>query len=141
MLELYSCFFMVFMVLFFIIPAKIPKIITDMFGLIKKTLGRAIIMLIFSLLFLPDKHTFHQLVSIFLFIGGFTLLCLELIAPEPQLESSKFFPSVNSSGPNEKNSNKNESNPPTKLDDSQPEPEVLDNNPNNNKFPSIEDQI
>ena len=66
MLELYSCFFMTFMVLSFIIPSKIPKIITDMFGLIKTTLGRAIIMLVFSLLFLGDKHTFHHLCSIFL---------------------------------------------------------------------------
>ena len=141
MLELYSCFFMTFMVLSFIIPSKIPKIITDMFGLIKTTLGRSIIMLVFSLLFLGDKHTFHQLCSIFLFIGGFVLLCLELIAPAPQLESSKFFPSVNNSGPDEKNNNRNESVPPTKLDDSQPEPEVLDNNSNNKNFPSLDDQI
>ena len=140
MLELYSCFFMVFMVLQFIIPAKIPNIITNMFGIIKTTFGRSIIMLVFSLLFLGDSHLFHKLCAIFLFIGGFCLLTLELIAPATQTLGGKFYPSENSSNPEEKNS-RNDSIPATKLDDSQPEPEVLDNNPNDKKLPSMEDQI
>ena len=135
MLEFYSCFFMIFMVLYFVMPAKIPKIITDYFGLIKLTLGRAIIMLVFSLLFLGDKHLFHQLCSIFLFIGGTVILILELITLPKKDEHNKFYETNKVSEPNEI-SNQSDSNPPTKLDDSQPGPEVLDSNPNDNKPPS-----
>ena len=138
MLELYSCFFIVFMVLHLIIPAKVPKIILDYFGLIKITLGRAIVMLVFSLLFLGDKHIFHKLCSIFLFIGGFALLIMELITPSAQTGETKYYPSVNNSSPDDKN-NQSDSNPPTKLDDSQPEPEQLDKSNDNKITPSLDD--
>ena len=138
MLELYSCFFIVFMVLHLIIPAKVPKIILDYFGLIKITLGRAIVMLVFSLLFLGDKHIFHKLCSIFLFIGGFALLIMELIAPSAETGEPKYYPSVNHSSPDDKN-NQSDSNPPTKLDDSQPEPEQLDKSNDNKITPSLDD--
>ena len=39
-------------------------------GIINNTLGRGIIMLVVSLLFLEDKLLFHKLTAIFLFIGG-----------------------------------------------------------------------
>lgn len=50
-LEICSDFFIVFMFLFHTLPSKIPKIITDLFGATTNTLGRSIIMLVFSLLF------------------------------------------------------------------------------------------
>ena len=142
MLELYSCFFIVFMALHILFPAKIPKIINDYFGIISTTFGRGIIMLVFSLLFLGDKHLFHKLCSIFLFIGGLVLSVLEFLAPS-EGDNSKFYPSANSTGHDEVgNTSQNDSIPSTKIDDSQPGPEVLDNsNPNDNKLPSLEDQI
>ena len=138
MLELYSCFFFVFMTLFFIIPAKIPKIIKDNFGLIQLTLGRSIIMIVFSLLFLGDKHLFHKICSIIVFIGGFGLLIMELLAPETK--DGKFYATEdNNTNKQEDNPDPNksqDSNPPTKLDeDSQNGPENLNNlgnNPNDN---------
>ena len=92
MLELYSCFFLVFMALYFIIPAKIPKIIINYFGLIKTALGRSITMLVFSLLFLGDEHLLHKLAAICLFIGGFFLLVREFLSPENN-EENKFYAS------------------------------------------------
>ena len=131
MLELYSCFFIVFMVLYLVIPSKVPKTITNLFGVITTTLGRGIIMLVFSLLFLGDKHIFHKLSAIFLFIGGFVITILELIAPSLDEESRKFYPSSNSSEPNQdRNTSRNDSIPSTKIDDSQPGPEALDSTPN-----------
>jgi hypothetical protein len=139
MLELYSCFFIVFMVLYLLFPAKVPKIITDQFGIITITLGRGIIMLVFSILFLGDKHLFHKLCAIFLFIGGFLITVLELIAPSDSNER-KFYPSIGSSKQDGEINSHNVSIPSTKIDDSQHEPEVLDDNPNKDKLPSVEDK-
>ena len=140
MLELYSCFFIIFMVLNILFPSKIPKIITDQFGVITITLGRGIIMLVFSLLFLGDKHLFHKLAAIFLFIGGAIIVILDLIAPSSQSGERKFYPSAEN--PNQKvdQHSRNDSIPATKIDDSQPDPEVLDNTPNDNKLPSLEEK-
>jgi hypothetical protein len=146
MLELYSCFFLIFMSLYSLIPAKIPKLITNYFGLISIILGRAIVMIIFSLLFLGDKHLFHKLCAIFLFIGGVILLIMELISPETNQEN-KFYASNEENHNNDEKNNENsqnDSNPPTKLDeDSQPQAveninklnnfNDLNNNENNNK--------
>ena len=132
MLELYSCFFFVFMFLYFIFPNKIPKIITNYFGLIKITLGRAIIMLVFSLLFLGDRHLFHKLSAIFLFIGGFALLVMEILAPENKEENKFQITNEHnvSSGTNEPS--QGDSTPPTKLDEENPQGiENLDHEMNN----------
>ena len=138
MLELYSCFFIVFMVLYLLFPAKVPKLITDQFGVITTTFGRGIIMLVFSLLFLGDKHLFHKLAAIFLFIGGFIITVLDFLAPSQ--DNRKYYPSdANTNQEVEKNPN--DSIPPTKMDDSQPEPEVLDKTPNDNKLPPLEEKI
>ena len=130
MLELYSCFFFVFMALYFIIPAKVPKIIIQYFGFIKIILGHSISMIIFSILFLADKHLFHKICSILLFIGGVVLLFMELAAPENN-QGGKYYESNPESNRNEgeNKDNHNDSNPPTKLDDdSQPqEPGNIDN--------------
>ena len=125
MLELYSCFFLIFMSLYSLIPAKIPKFITNYFGLISIILGRAIVMIIFSLLFLGDKHLFHKLCAIFLFIGGFILLVMEILAPEDL--DNKFLPSNENNISTGNDENSHDSNPPTKLDEeNQQGPENLD---------------
>jgi hypothetical protein len=139
MLELYSCFFLVFIVFHLLFPAKVPKIITEQFGVITTTLGRGIIMLVFSILFLGDKHLFHKLCAIFLFIGGILLTILELIAPS-QSNERPFYPSVGNSKQDNVRSSNNDSIPSSKIDDSQPGPGVLENNPNKDKLPSLEDK-
>ena len=135
MLELYSCFFLTFMSLYFIIPGKIPKIISSNVGLIKTSLGRSITMIFFSLLFLGNKHLFHKLCSIFLFIGGALLLIMEIISPEKKNEGKFYEANENSNNNGEKNNgenNQNDSNPPTKLDEDS-QPHGVDNlNKNNN---------
>lgn len=159
-LELYSCFFLVFMGLYFIMPAKIPKIITNYLGIIKTTLGRSIIMIFFSLLFLGDAHLFHKIISILLFIGGVLLLIMELTSPE-NFKSKNYYES-NENNNNEKSQDignndisQNDTNPPTKLDeDSQqnaPEnlnnlsdlnnPEIISNSVNNNESEKKEGEV
>ena len=128
MLELYSCFFLVFMALNFIIPAKIPKIIINYFGLIKTALGRSITMLVFSLLFLGDEHLLHKLAAICLFIGGFFLLVMEILAPENN-EENKFYASNENNISRGNENSQSDPNPPTKLDEENPNgPENLNNN-------------
>ena len=139
MLELYSCFFIIFMVLYILFPAKVPKIITEQFGVITSVLGRGIIMFVFSLLFLGDKHIFHKLCSILLFIGGFILIVLDLVAPSsPQGEEKKFYPSGDNS--EQKDGKGQKDSIPDNNNDSQPDPEVLDKTPNEHKLPSLEEK-
>ena len=52
-------------------------------------------MIIFSLIFIGDKHIFHILYSIFLFIGGIQLLILCLIFPLENDNINKLYPSQN----------------------------------------------
>ena len=161
MLELYCCFFLTLMGLHFIIPAKIPKIIINNIGLIKIALGRSIIMIFFSLLFLGDEHIFHKIVSILQFIGGILLLIMEIISPENLKGKNYYESNENNNNNNERNNevgnndiSQNDTNPPTKLDeDSQqnaPEnlnnlsdlnnPEIISNSVNNNESEKKEDE-
>ena len=126
MLELYSSFFIVLMIMKFLIPAKIPKLLTDLFGVVESTFGRAIIDIVISLLFIAGKNFFHQFASILLLIVGVVILTLEILAPGNEDPKKNFYPSVNNQGGNEAN------NPPSKMDDSQPGPEVLDSNSQKN---------
>ena len=116
MLELYSSFFFIFMFLNFILSNKVSKIIAQSFGLITHTLSRAIIMVIFSLLFIGGEHLFHNLVTILLLIGGFALLIMEILAPENDKEKLNASNENNVSSGNSE-PNQNDSNPPTKLDE------------------------
>jgi len=129
------------MSLYFIIPGKIPKIISDNIGLIKTSLGRSITMIFFSLLFLADEHLFHKLCAIFLFIGGMVLLIMELISPEKKNEQKYYEANehTDKSGEkkNEENS-QNDSNPPTKLDDDS-QPHGIDNLNDSNKNNNFDD--
>ena len=122
MLELYSCFFIIFMVLQVLFPEKVPKLIKNYFGIITTVFGRGIIMIIFSLIFLVDKHLLHKLASILLFLGGISLLCLSFIVPQ----NGKYFSNENNIS-QEKNST-GEDVPETKIDDSTPRNDSLDSN-------------
>ena len=162
MLELYCCFFLTLMGLHFIIPAKIPKIIINNIGLITIALGRSIIMIFFSLLFLGDEHIFHKIVSILQFIGGILLLIMEIISPENLKGKNYYESNENNNNNNERNNevgnndiSQNDTNPPTKLDeDSQqnaPEnlnnlsdlnnPEIISNSVNNNESEKKEGEV
>ena len=121
-LELYSCFFIIFMVLQVLFPEKLPKLIKNYFGIITTVFGRGIIMIIFSLIFLVDKHLLHKLASILLFLGGISLLCLSFIVPQ----NDKYFSNENNIS-QEKNST-GEDVPETKIDDSTPRNDSLDSN-------------
>ena len=122
MLELYSLFFIIFMVLQVLFPEKVPKLIKNYFGIITTVFGRGIIMIIFSLIFLVDKHLLHKLASILLFLGGISLLCLSFIVPQ----NDKYFSNENNIS-QEKNST-GEDVPETKIDDSTPRNDSLDSN-------------
>ena len=121
MLELYSCFFIIFMVLQVLFPEKVPKLIKNYFGIITTVFGRGIIMIIFSLIFLVDKHLLHKLASILLFLGGISLLCLSFIVPQ----NDKYFSNENNIS-QEKNSTGEDV--PEKIDDSTPRNDSLDSN-------------
>lgn len=149
MMELYSDFLFVFMILHFVLPLKIPKIITELFGVITNTLGRSIVMLVFSLLFVGDKHLFHNLASIFMLLVGLSLLVMEFLAPsEGGDEKKNLYPQNNNNsnnaqeGNDQKGSNAEDSNPPSKLDDSQPGAESIGSEgDNHNQLPSLDEQI
>ena len=128
MLELYSCFFIIFIILQVLFPQKVPKIIQNYFGLISTIFGRGIIMIFFSLIFLVDKHIFHKLSSVFLFVGGICLLCLSFVAPAE--DNSKYYPQVNNTSQEGDKSNSNDEVPETKIDDSTPRNnDSIDSNP------------
>ena len=136
MLELYSSFFLVLMIMKFLIPSKIPKLLIDLFGIVDSTFGRGIVDIVISLLFIAGKNFFHQFASILLLIVGVIILVLEILAPGNEEPKKNFYPSVNNQMGNEGN------NPPTKMDDSQPGPEVLDSNSQKNvDIPVHDDHI
>ena len=125
MLELYSCFFIIFMVLQVLFPEKVPKLIKNYFGIITTVFGRGTIMIIFSLIFLVDEHILHKLSSILLFIGGISLLCLSFIVPQ----NDKYFSHENNvTQEGDKNSSR-EDVPETRIDDSTPRNDSIDSNP------------
>ncbi len=133
MLEIYSCFFIIFMVLYSIIPQRVPKLITDYFGLITTVFGKGIIMVIFSLIFIGDKHLFHKLSSIFLLLCGICFICLDFIAPSES--DNKFNVSVNvnntsvgNEGEKRDTGSGSSDGQETKIDDSTPRSDTLDSN-------------
>ena len=126
MLEIYSCFFIIFMVLYILFPIKVPNLIKNNFGIITTTFGRGIIMIFFSLIFLCDKHIFHKICTIFLLIGGIILLILGLLSPESK--ENNYNISVNNTTQVGDKNTSNEEVPETKIDDSTPRNDTLDSN-------------
>ena len=124
MLELYSCFFIIFMVLQVLFPEKVPKLIKNYFGIIITVFGRGTIMIIFSLIFLVDEHILHKLSSILLFIGGISLLCLSFIVPQ----NDKYFSHENNAT-QEGDKNSSREDVPERIDDSTPRNDSIDSNP------------
>ena len=128
MLELYSCFFIIFMILQILFQQKVPPFIPKYFGIITTTFGRGLIMIIFSLIFLSDKHLFHKLCTIFLLLGGICLLCLGLLSKDEEKNHAQFYPSENNTSQEFRNTETNVEVPETKLDDSTPRNESIDSN-------------
>ncbi len=128
MLELYSCFFIIFMILQILFPQKVPPFIPKYFGIITTTFGRGLIMIIFSLIFLSDKHLFHKLCTIFLLLGGICLLFLGLIGNDREKNNMKYYQSENNTSQDLKNTKSNEEVPETKIDDGTPRNESIDSN-------------
>jgi hypothetical protein len=128
MLELYSCFFIIFMILQILFLQKVPPFIPKYFGIITTTFGRGLIMIIFSLIFLSDKHLFHKLCTIFLLLGGICLLFLGLIGNDREKNNMKYYPSENNTSQDLRNTTSNEEVPETKIDDSTPRNESIDSN-------------
>ena len=126
MLEIYSCFFIIFMVLYILFPLKVPNLIKNNFGIITTTFGRGILMIFFSLIFLCDKHIFHKICTIFLLIGGIILLILGLLSPESK--ENNYNISVNNTTQVGDKNTSNEEVPETKIDDSTPRNDTLDSN-------------
>ena len=126
MLEIYSCFFIIFMVLYILFPIKVPNLIKNNFGIITTTFGRGILMIFFSLIFLCDKHIFHKICTIFLLIGGIILLILGLLSPESK--ENNYNISVNNTTQVGDKNTSNEEVPETKIDDSTPRNDTLDSN-------------
>ena len=123
-LEFISCFFVVFIVLKILLPAKVPKIIIDYVGVIAHTLYRGIVFIFFSSFFLGDKHTFHKMCSILLFIVGLILILLGYISPETSEQLNSNIREVNVNNTSKETDDKN--------NDSMPEPEILDKTPTDN---------
>jgi hypothetical protein len=128
MLELYSCFFIIFMILEILYPLKVPRLIKDYFGIITTTFGRGIIMILFSLIFLSGEHLLHKLCTIFLLLGGICLLCLGLLSKDEEKNHAQFYPSENNTSQEFRNTETNVEVPETKLDDSTPRNESIDSN-------------
>jgi hypothetical protein len=117
------------MILEILYPLKVPRLIKDYFGIITTTFGRGIIMILFSLIFLSGEHLLHKLCTIFLLLGGICLLCLGLLSHDPDDKNhAKFYPSENNTSQDLRNTTTNEEIPETKLDDSTPRNESIDNN-------------
>ena len=136
MLELYSSFFIILMIMQFYVPDKIPKILNDFFGIINTTFGRGIIDLLISFLFLGGKHFFHKFSSILLLIGAVVILVMEFLAPTTSEASKGFYPGTNNTPRNSVDT------PATKIDESQHGTEVLDSNSQkNDNLPSLENQV
>ena len=128
MLELYSCFFIIFMILQILFQQKVPPFIPKYLGIITTTFGRGLIMIIFSLIFLSDKHLFHKLCTIFLLLGGICLLFLGLIGNDREKNNMKYYPSENNTSQDLRNTTSNEEVPETKIDDGTPRNESIDSN-------------
>ena len=116
------------MILQILFQQKVPPFIPKYFGIITTTFGRGLIMIIFSLIFLSDKHLFHKLCTIFLLLGGICLLFLGLIGNDREKNNMKYYPSENNTSQDLRNTTNNEEVPETKIDDGTPRNESIDSN-------------
>ena len=84
--EVYSCFFVFYMMVFSINKKLLPSNIYKSFRLITTIRGRGTLLIIISSLFLRDKHAFHKLCSIIFFIGGIVYFICEILVPTTKEE-------------------------------------------------------
>ena len=85
-IELYSSFFIFFMMIFAINKRMLPIKIYNSFSIITTIKGRGTILIIISLIFLSDKHTLHKLFAVLFLIGGILYFISEILVPTTKEE-------------------------------------------------------
>ena len=88
----YSSFLIFCMMIYSINPKAITVIIYNTFKLITTIRGRGVLLIAISSLFLRDKHAFHKLSAVILFIGGLLYLICEILVliTKEELKSNRF---------------------------------------------------
>jgi hypothetical protein len=84
--ELYSSFFIFYMMIFTINQRLLPVKIYNSFSIITTIKGRGTLLIIISLVFLNDYHTLHKLCAILFLIGGILYYISEILAPTTKEE-------------------------------------------------------
>lgn len=85
-IELYSSFFIFYMMIFIINRKLLPIKIYNSFSIITTIKGRGTLLIIISLLFLNDYHTLHKLCAICFLIGGILYFISEILVPTTKEE-------------------------------------------------------
>lgn len=85
-LEFYSCFFIIFMMIYSVKRNLLPKKVYHSFRLITTMRGRGTLLLMISTIFLCDSHFFHKVCAILLFIGGISYFLCEILVPTTREE-------------------------------------------------------
>ena len=85
-IELYSSFFIFYMMIFTINKKLLPIKIYNSFSIITTIKGRGTLLIIISLLFMNDYHTLHKLCAICFMIGGILYFISEILVPTTREE-------------------------------------------------------
>ena len=89
-LEFYSCFFIIFMMIYSVKQELLPKKVYHSFRLITTMRGRGTLLIMISTIFLCDTHLFHKCCAILLFIGGIFYYICEILVPTTREEFQKI---------------------------------------------------
>ena len=85
-IELYSSFFIFYMMIFTTNKKLLPIKIYNSFSIITTIKGRGTLLIIISLLFMNDYHTLHKLCAICFMIGGILYFISEILVPTTREE-------------------------------------------------------
>lgn len=101
-IEFYTTFLMINMMVFSVKKELLPSFMYKSFRMITTIPGRGTMLLLISILFLGDKHSFHKLCAIILLIGGLLYFVSEILVPttkEELTEIAKVFGEDANNGP------------------------------------------
>ena len=106
-LEFYSCFFIIFMMIYSIKQELLPKKVYHSFRLITTMRGRGTLLIMISTIFLCDTHLFHKFCAIILFVGGIFYYICEILVPttREELQQIKALFCLNRNTNNNNNTN------------------------------------
>lgn len=90
MMELYSSFFILFMMLYSINPKFLPVKIYKLFSIITTMKGRGTLLLLISFVFLGDFHLFHKFCAVLFLVGGILYFICEILVPTTKEEFAKI---------------------------------------------------